>query len=260
MSSLFAVLKFVGFAVLCVLMVPLQALVMVFSKDKAAYILPKFWHQCVCALFGLRASVTGTPHQSSQVIYVSNHLSYLDIPLLGAHIPNASFVSKNDVANWPVWGFLSSLQQTAFISRSRGDTQKEAHSLDQMIANGKNLIIFPEGTSTFGRDVLPFKSSLFSLAFKNGPENLRIQPLSIELRRANKQEPSGDEARLVYTWPREDDRDLHIHLWDLAKTSGAELHITFHPVIRANEFSDRKTLAKTCHDTVCKGLSIQNAA
>ena len=252
-----AVLKFIGFLLLCLVIVPIQMVVLLFTKGPSAYALPRIWHGLVCRVFGVDITFEGQPHRSSQVIYMSNHMSYMDIPVLGSIIPNASFVSKNDVANWPVWGFLSKLQQTAFISRSRSDTQKEANALDTMLENGKNLIIFPEGTTGNGREILPFKSSLFALTLKEGLEHLSIQPVTIKI--SAKKQPLAD-AQASYAWPKEDERELHEHLWDIANTHGVRIHVTFHPVINANSFEDRKTLAKACHEAVCKGIDFQKAA
>ncbi len=250
-------LKFFVFFLLCLVIVPSQSMLLLFTKGPKAYILTRAWHAGVCRIFGIKIRQSGVPYYDSQVIYMSNHMSYMDIPVLGSLIKNASFVSKNDVANWPVWGFLSTLQQTAFISRSRSDTQKEAYALDTMLENKKNLVIFPEGTTGNGLDIMPFKSSLFALTLKDGLKDLVIQPVSLQIRAEG---AALQKACQSYAWPKEDARELHHHLWDLAKTSGVEIAVTFHPIIEAKSFNDRKILAKQCHEAVCNGLTIQHAA
>ncbi|HOO82227.1 MAG TPA: lysophospholipid acyltransferase family protein [Alphaproteobacteria bacterium] len=202
----------------------------------------------------------GKPYTDSQVIYVSNHISYLDIPALASVICYGSFVAKKDVASWPVFGYLSKLQQTAFVSRSREDARKGANALAEMLKDGKNLIIFPEGTSTDGREVVPFKSSLFSIMLQKDAQNLVIQPVSIEVVSSNGRAPKTQEERDLYAWHRDMDTELPEHLWRFAKTSGAVLNIKFYDIVRANDFSDRKTLAKVCHETVSKGLKLSKAA
>ena len=253
-------LKFIAFTLLCLIIVPPQWLIVTLHKGRFSYILPQLWHKGACAIFGVKITRKGFPHTASQVLYMSNHVSYLDIPVLGSLIQQASFVSKNDVASWPVWGFLSRLQQTAFISRNRKDTKKEAHSLDAMLEDRKNLVIFPEGTSTDGMTVKDFKSSLFSLALKDGLENLVIQPVTIRILTTNGKEPQTADERNIYAWPLELETSLDEHLLGIAGTSGAHVEVTFHDIIRAKDFNDRKTLAKTCHEAVCGGLEVSKAA
>lgn len=260
MSGFFAVLKFLAFVFLTLLLAPLQWVVVSLYKGRYSYTLPRLWHKGACAIFGVRIEQNGKPYTQSQVIYVGNHLSYMDIPVLGSIIPGASFVSKNDVRQWPVWGFLSKLQQTAFISRARKDTQAEAGSLDAMIAGGKNLIIFPEGTTTNGANVLDFKSSLFSLMLKNKDAALMIQPFTLEIISTNGKVPETADERNIYAWPVEVEAELHEHLWALAKSSGARIRVSFHDVLQTSAFEDRKTLAKTCHEAVCKGMTLSKAA
>ncbi|MEZ5813806.1 MAG: lysophospholipid acyltransferase family protein [Alphaproteobacteria bacterium] len=251
-----------AFALLCLLAVPFQLLLITFYKGRYAYILPHLWHKGVCAIFRIRVQKTGKIYTNSQVLYMSNHLSYLDIPAIASVLCFGSFVAKKDVASWPVFGFLSTLQQTAFISRSRGDAKKEASALDTMLENGKNLIIFPEGTSTDGQSVLDFKSSLFAIALREDLADIMIQPVTVKLLSVNGHPPETQEDRDLYAWHRDMDGsiELHHHLWSFAKSSGAALSITFHETIPAKNFPDRKTLAKACHEAVSNGLQFSKAA
>jgi len=262
MSTIIAAIKMIAFFALCLAVVPLQLIIMLFHKGRYAYILPHLWHKGVCALFRIRVQKTGKIYTDSQVLYMSNHLSYLDIPAIASILCFGSFVAKKDVAKWPVFGFLSTLQQTAFISRNRGDAKKESNALDTMLEDGKNLIIFPEGTSTDGQGVLDFKSSLFSIALREELEGLVIQPVTVKVLSSNGHEPKTQEDRDLYSWHRDmdDDIELHHHLWSFAKSSGAILSITFHDILHAKDFSDRKILAKTCHEAVSNGLQFSKAA
>ena len=260
MNNIHAGFKVLAFTGLNLIVVPAQSVVLLFTKGRLSYILPHFYHKSVCAIFRIKAERAGTPYTASQVLYMSNHISYLDIPLMGSLVRDVSFVAKKDVARWPVWGYLSKLQQTAFISRKSGDAKKESGTLDTMLENGKNLTIFPEGTSTDGSNVLDFKSSLFSLALKDAAKSIIIQPVTLQIITADGQSVQTHDERNIYAWPRELDMELHHHLWRFAKTSGAVIRVTFHDIMHAQDFEDRKTLAKACHETVCKGLEISNAA
>lgn len=259
MRSFVAFLKIVAFFLWSLVVVPLQLLVLLFTKGAAAYILPYYWHKGVCAIFGLRVRVHGQPIRKGQVLYVGNHLSYLDIPVI-ATVLRASFVAKKDVARWPVFGFLSKLQQTAFIDRARGAAAKERSSLGGMIEGGKSLIIFPEGTSTDGRDVLPFKSSLFALALEAPNKEMQIQPFTVCMSVVDGHEPDAQVVRDIYAWHRDMDTELPDHLWLFAKSRGAIIDLTFHEAVGRESFSDRKVLAKTCHEHVSNGLNLQKAA
>lgn len=249
MRSVIAAFKMLLFFSWCLFLVPFQIVVLLFSKGDAAYIGPYIWHKGVCVILGLKVVVHGQPNIKEQTLYVSNHLSYLDIPVIGT-VLRASFVAKKDVSSWPVFGFLSKLQQTAFIDRSRGAAVRESSALDSMIEAGKSLIIFPEGTSTDGRSVLPFKSSLFALALKDANKHVLIQPFTIKMESIDGKEPTTQEIIDIYSWHRDMTTELPAHLWRFAKSKGATISLFFHPAINSENYSDRKKLALVCQETV----------
>ncbi len=253
MKNIRASFKFFLFFTLTVLIIPLQSIVLVFTDGPLSYYFPLIWQKSVCFIFRIKVKVIGAPSQNSQTIFISNHLSYLDIPVIGSTI-KASFVAKKDVESWPVFGFLSKLQQTAFISRSREDAAKEKDKLDQMLFDRKNLIIFAEGTSTDGKEVLPFKSSLFSIALQKNLSELLVQPVTIAMNSVDGKKVINPEDRDLYSWHINMDTPLAVHLWLFAKTTGAIITVDFHPPIRAHDFADRKALALACHKQVSNGL------
>jgi 1-acyl-sn-glycerol-3-phosphate acyltransferase len=229
-----------------------QIILLLFTKGPAAYVLPYIWENGFCKIFGIKVEIKGTPYLESQTIYISNHISYLDIPAI-ASILKASFVAKSDVEKWPILGFLSKLQQTAFISRRSSQVKKGKYDLSNMLKEGKSLIIFPEGTSSDGQEVLPFKSSLFSIALEHETANeLYIQPMTIRLLEANGKDATTQELRDLYAW--HGDMTLAPHLWAFLKSSGAKVSITFHEPIIANQYQSRKDLAQLCFKEVQEGL------
>ncbi len=173
MRIFIAIFKFILFASFLIFIVPIQAVVLLFTKDKPSYILPQFFHRVTCFIFGIRIYLRGSPAFDHHLLFMSNHVSYLDIPVLGSII-KSSFVAKSEVSGWAVFGFLSTLQQTAFIKRKRTAITREAGALQQRIEGGESLIIFPEGTSTDGLSVDPFKSSLFSLSLLESAPDIMI--------------------------------------------------------------------------------------
>lgn len=257
MRTLRACFKFLVFAILCLLVIPTQSAVLLFTKGPKAYIIPDLWHKAMRHTFQIKVKVSGTPNKDHQTLYMSNHLSYLDIPMMGSMI-KASFLAKSEVSGWAVFGFLATLQQTAFIVRKRSRIAEETNSLQSRIDRGDSLIVFPEGTSTSGFSVAPFKSSLFMLALGEHNENLYIQPITIKVLEVDGKKPATKEEQDVYAWPVDMEMELHHHLWRFAKTSGATIELTFHEPLRARDYDDRKVLAKACHDAV--GSVLENNA
>jgi len=123
-----------------------------------------------------------------------------------------------------------------------------------MMNEGKSLVIFPEGTSTDGREVVPFKSSLFSIIMKEERRDIWIQPVTISMCSVDGKDVTTQDLRDLYAWHIKMDTPLGEHLWRFARSAGAHISVEFHPVLRAGDFSDRKTLAKTCYNTVSNGL------
>lgn len=263
MRTAIATLKMIAFLVLCVMVVPVQLIMLAVTRGQSAYIIPKLWHKGVCAIFNIRIQTENLPRHAEQTIFVSNHLSYLDIPAIGSLL-TASFVAKADVAGWPVFGFLSKLQQTAFISRARTAAKQGKYALQTMLDDGKSLVIFPEGTSTDGRSVRDFKSSLFSIVDDSSNDALIIQPFTIRMALVDNnplaETKDDQDHRDIYAWHVEMDTELPDHLWRFAKSKGAVLEMVFHDPIRASDIKDRKTLAKTCHDSVINGLTLNTVA
>ncbi len=220
------------------------------NKGPAAYILPWMWHKVACRIIGLHVELKGTPLQGKQVIYVGNHLSYLDIPAIGS-VLKASFIAKEDIAHWPVIGYLGTLQQTAFISRTSAHAKKVANALDHMVSQGKSLILFPEGTSSVGTSVLPFKSSLFSIAQPKEAAPITLQPFIIDLIDVDGK-PLTPASRDLYAWYA--DMEFAPHIWDFLQTKGATVRLTFLPPLTPDASTDRKALCKQIETQISSGL------
>jgi lyso-ornithine lipid O-acyltransferase len=111
-------------------------------------------------------TISGSPPAAGLI--VSNHLSYLDILVFSATAP-AVFVSKSEVRNWPLFGMLTTMAGTVYIDRRRkSDTRNANEGIRRALEQGLRVIIFPEGTSSDGKDVLPFYPSLFEPAVESG--------------------------------------------------------------------------------------------
>src|SRR5688572_15060121 len=127
---------------------------------------------------GMRARTVGTP-LPSHVLFVANHLSWVDI-LLIAGATGTAFVSKDDVARWPVIGWLARINRTVFVERTeRGAVRGQADALRSALASGQPVALFPEGTTDGGPALLPFRASLLASLFPPLP-GVRVQPVAID--------------------------------------------------------------------------------
>jgi 1-acyl-sn-glycerol-3-phosphate acyltransferase len=125
----------------------------------------RWWARSVCQVLGVRRATVGTPPRDALV--VSNHISYLDIPLLASYV-DAVFVAKADVADWPLVGTVCRGIDTIFINRnSKRDVIVVGEEMERRLASGLGVVVFPEGTSGTGEEVLPFRPSLLEVAARD---------------------------------------------------------------------------------------------
>ena len=131
----------------------------------------------IARIAGARAMVSGVPLRRD-VVFVSNHLSWLDI-LLIAGATGSAFVAKAELASVPLVGWLCTLNHTLFVSRSdRMGVARQVATVRDALADGWAVTLFPEGTTGDGRTLLPFKAALFA-ALDPAPPRVRVQPIRI---------------------------------------------------------------------------------
>ncbi len=197
-------------------------------------------------LIGLRLLRTGVA-QNGPGAAVANHSSWLDIFVLNAS-KRIYFVSKSEVAGWPGIGWLAQATGTVFIARARAQASAQAALFQARLIAGHRLLFFPEGTSSDGRRVLPFKTSLFAAFFT--PElrdTLKIQPVSVVYHA-----PEDADPRLYGWWG---DMDFAGHLLTmLAQPRHGTVEVIYHPPLKVAAFADRKALAAACEAQVRAGF------
>jgi 1-acyl-sn-glycerol-3-phosphate acyltransferase len=139
---------------------------------------PRRFLYCVGRCAGMRVTVIGRP-LSSHVLFLANHLSWLDIMLV-AGASGAAFVSKDEVGRWPVIGWLARMNHTVFVARTaRGAVRSQADALRSALATGQPVALFPEGTTDGGPAILPFRASLLASLFPPLP-GVKVQPIALD--------------------------------------------------------------------------------
>jgi len=186
-------------------------------------------------IFGYSATVSGEIPQSG--LLISNHLSYLDILAISATTP-AVFVSKADVRRWPLFGWFAAIAGTVFVERERrthvGEVNRE---IESALADGMLVVVFPEGTSSDGATVLPFRTSLLEPAARGGHE-ISVGWIHYDL-------DDGDAGNEVCYWG---DHTFFPHLLNLMGKRRIRATLRFGKFHRTSD--DRKELAKQLHAAV----------
>jgi 1-acyl-sn-glycerol-3-phosphate acyltransferase len=193
------------------------------------------WCRFACRVLGVRVTTRGSMPSSG--LLVSNHLSYLDIVVLSSIRP-CVFVAKRDVARWPLFGWLAHAAGTMFVDRDRKfGARKSVDLIGEAIAGGSVVVLFPEGTSSDGSTVLPFKSALLESAVQ-----LRCGTAAASIDYAL---DDGSVADEVCYWR---DMTLVSHLLNLCFKREIRASYSFSPEsIRAG---DRKNIARELRDEI----------
>jgi lyso-ornithine lipid O-acyltransferase len=208
---------------------------------------PHLYHRFVARLFGIHIRVIGA-RPSQAMLIVANHTGWLDIIIFSAVAP-ISFVAKSEVNDWPFFGTLARLQRTVFVERARRSQTGEArNSIAARLAGGDTLVLFPEGTSSDGNTVLPFKSALLGAAesvLADG-HHVTVQPVSTAYTGSHGV-PMDRETRPFYAWYG--DMELVPHLWEALKAGPLDVVVQFHEPLSLDRM-DRKELARAAEKIV----------
>ncbi|MBY0409449.1 MAG: 1-acyl-sn-glycerol-3-phosphate acyltransferase [Burkholderiaceae bacterium] len=161
------------------------------------------WSQQLLAVVGVRLRTVGQPPVTGPVMLVANHISWLDIPVMHA-ARHCRFVSKADVKDWPLVGTLATAGGTLYIERtSRRDALRMVQTMQDALARGEVLAVFPEGTTGDGRTMLPFHANLLQAAVV---AQAPLQPVGLRFVDRASGAPSfapsytGDETLMGSVW------------------------------------------------------------
>ena len=222
--------------------------------------LPRFYWRQVCRLLGLELRVIGTPVRPAPgrpAVFVANHSSWLDIAVLGG-VLQGRFIAKGEIARWPGINIIAWLGRTVFVSRGRDTLSAERDALAALLNSGDNLILFPEGTSSDGTHVLPFRSSFFSVAAGAGQRPPVVQPVSVVYDRLGWL-PAGRASRAVFAWYG--DMDLASHYWQFAQQTGLRATVVLHEPLEPGPAGpgqpglNRKEITRRAWDAIAAGAA-----
>ena len=251
LRRLLAVRRGVTILIWTALAIPIQSICLLLPGNAKRRFAQTYWAN-FARLMGLQVRVIGKraqPADGRPVIFVSNHSSWLDITVLGGQL-DGCFIAKHDVASWPVVRTIARLGRSVFVSRARGSTARERDSMVGRLAAGDNLILFPEGTTSDGSRVLPFRSAFFAIA--EAPARPILQPISVVYDRLAGL-PTGRASRPVFSWYG--DMDIASHFWQLAQHKGLRGTVLMHTPLDPVHFANRKDLASAAWRACADGAA-----
>lgn len=207
------------------------------------------WSREVFAILGVGLDITGPPEGRADgpVMVVANHVSWLDIVALLA-AGDMEFVAKAEVADWPVVGALARRMRTVFVDRNRrASSRAVTAALTERLAAGASICVFPEGTTTAGERLAPFRAPMMEAAAR---ASARVQPVAIRYL-------GGDGGRSdlpAFTG----DMSLHESLWRIARGAGLRAELRFLPAFDATGL-DRRAIAARAERAIadCLGVGVR---
>lgn len=220
-------------------------------RKQCVIALTQFGARVLLLILGIKTNLLQVPQRFSSLpspgcLVVSNHQSYLDILALVAHFP-VQFVAKREVSTWPVIGLMAKLAGTVFIDRS--SPRQSVHcagEIAESLRQGVSVLVFPEGTSTNGTAVLPFKPMLINAALK---ANAPVLPLTLQYASINEQ-PLTNETRALCCWYGE--MEFVSHFWRVLALDQIKVSLEVHPVLNPPHTTTAKELARLAHEKVAR--------
>jgi 1-acyl-sn-glycerol-3-phosphate acyltransferase len=212
------------------------------------------YYRVLCALLRVRVRVNGVPTQNRAVLYVSNHISWADILVIGSLGPVA-FVAKREVASWPLVGITAKIQRTVFVDRTRRHQTGEAVAdIVSRLKDGVSVVLFAEGTSSDGNRVLPFRSALLGAVEEASAHmsNILIQPMSISYTGLHGI-PMGRQHRPIVAWYG--DLDFLPHIKAFIEHGAVDAVVSYGDAVAGSVEIDRKAMTKRLENSVRRLLA-----
>ncbi|MGB6104768.1 MAG: lysophospholipid acyltransferase family protein [Pusillimonas sp.] len=240
MGILLFLLRATGVATLILFGLLSVVLVFPLASLRVRSAMNQYWSRVLMALCGVKVRVRGEPIGEGAVLWVVNHVSWVDIFVLNSIRPTA-FVAKSEIRRWPLIGWLAVGAGTVFLQRgNRNAIRAVAEQMKHRFAQGEVVGLFPEGTTSSGFDVGPFHSSLFDAAIR---AHVDIQPVALRFFHRGRR---SDYAAFV------GEQNLMQNLWCLLGTTGVEVELVFLAMMpsEACEQAGRSHVAARAHHLV----------
>lgn len=220
------------------------------------WVVPSVYMTGLVWVLGLTVKMIGRPARDKSVLFISNHISWKDILIYSRLIKSISFVSKSEVGKSAFGRFMANLQKTIYIRRSRkAESKQQSAVLEQRLNQGDRLMLFPEGTTTRGVRVKPFKTALFSVVervTKTQQKPQIVQPVTICYTHINHLPILYGQRSSVGFVGRVPGMQ---HFFAALSRKRTDVRVEFHDPIYCDDQLDRKILAQQCFDVISTGLS-----
>jgi len=220
----------------------------------------RLWARACLTILGLKVNVHRLSDgglsdglRSNRLLLVSNHQSYLDVVIIASVFP-ALFIAKTEVSRWPVLGWLSKLGGTIFVNREDAHSGVDcAYRVSRALRGGVNVQVFPEGTTSDGSTVLPFKGLFFASAIRS---QTAVAPLTIKFQSVNGR-PMNRETLDLMCWYGE--MNFAPHFWNLLKIESAEVSLMINEPVKPARGQRAKALAETARESVFRSFTNADA-
>lgn len=240
MSVIRALLSILGLTALSLVLIPLQLIAMGLGWRSAVRKLPWWWHRCATRILRVKVHVHGAPSCDRPLLVTANHVSWLDITVIGSLMP-LSFISKSEVAAWPIFGLFAKLQRSVFVERTkRAQTGKVSSEIAARLSGGDVMVLFAEGTSSNGIHVLPFRTALVggaAKAIEAAGGHVTVQPLAINYTQLDGL-PIGRFYKPRLAWYG--DMEMASHLWWVLRHGVIDVDVAFGEPIAFTGGADRR--------------------
>lgn len=247
-----ALLRGAGFLLITLFLALIYPLAIA-AGQKARCQVRRFWCRSSCWLFNITVRCEGRPFGCCPTLFVSNHVSYLDVIILGSFL-DATFIAKAEIKGWPLIGYIANRVGTMFIRRHWRQALVQRNLLAARMRQGESFVLFAEGTSTSGLAVKPFKTSLLSVAepwVLDCPVAARAVTLAYT-RLADGR--AYDRATCdLYAWY--DDMEFAPHLRRLLQQDGCEVTIRLHEPVLSWAVDSRKILGPQLRGQIVESLA-----
>ncbi|WP_019015270.1 lysophospholipid acyltransferase family protein [Elioraea tepidiphila] len=234
------------------LCIPIQAACLAIG-GRPPVVFARWYHAVLCRIGGIRVRMIGTPatpQPGRPVLFLCNHQSWADVLVLGGRL-EACFIAKAEIGSWPLIRTVARLGRTVYVSRRRGATAREKDELVSRLAKGDSLILFPEGTTSDGARILPFRSALVGAVEAAGIDPI-VQPVSLVFDKLDGL-PVTRPHRPHFSWYG--DMDIASHAWTLLGRRSCRATILLHEPLDPAAFPNRKALAEAAYQAVDEGAA-----